>query len=340
MVGGITGVRVLGTGSYLPGPPVDNDAVVVALPEGSTTAEWIETHTGIAARHYAADGEATSDLAAAAAEPALQAAGITAADLDHIILSTTTADWTSPAAASRVQALLGARCPAEDKQVACASWLFGLDHGARLCATGLRHVLVVGADVKSRFVGVDDHRLRPVLADGAGAVVLGPGPDHDDGAGLRAVHLSSDGTKATNLFTPAGGSSLPASPATVAGGQHAVHMAVSGQQIKADAIGIMAGSVRAVLDEAGWGLDDVDLLIGHQANLAILRGLADELGVGMDRVPITIDRTGNIVAATLPFTLDEVMRSGRARPGCRIVLTTAGAGYAGGAAAYRVPEAT
>lgn len=205
----IAGARILGTGAFLPGEPVDNDAIVRLLPAAVTTADWIEQHTGIHERHYAVTEEATSDLAARAGQQALAAAGIDPADLDHIILCTTTSDWTSPAAASRVQALLGASCPAEDKQVACASWLFGLDHAARLCATGNEAVLVIGADVKSRFVAPDDYRLRPVLADGAAAIILGPGPD--DGSGLRAVHLMTDGRHALNMYTPAGGSAMPAS---------------------------------------------------------------------------------------------------------------------------------
>ncbi|MFZ4519899.1 MAG: 3-oxoacyl-ACP synthase III family protein [Microthrixaceae bacterium] len=333
-----TGARIAGTGGHLPGRPVGNDEVVRLLPDGATTPEWIAEHTGIEQRHWADPGEATSDLAAAAGALALEAAGIDATALDHILLCSTTADWTSPAAASRVQHLLGAHCPAEDKQVACASWLFGLDHAARLCATGARAVLVVGADVKSRFVSNDDHRLRPVMADGAGAVVLVPGPEVDDGDGLRSVHLYSDGSRARNIFTPAGGSAVPASEESVRDGLHYVRMAVPGGTIKADAIAIMSDGVHRVLADTGWTLDDIDLFIGHQANLAILRGLADELGLDMGRFPVTIDRTGNTVAATLPFTLDDAVRSGRVRPGDRVVFTTAGAGYAGGAAAYRVPS--
>jgi 3-oxoacyl-[acyl-carrier-protein] synthase-3 len=314
---------------------VSNDHVVAALGSGRTTSEWIADHTGIRFRHWAAEGQATSDLATAAAQRALDDAGMPASDLDHILLCSTTSDWTSPAAANRVQALLGATCPAEDRQVACASWLFGLDHAARLCATGCRSVLVVGADVKSRFVAPDDFRLRPILADGAGAVVLVPGTS--DGFGVQAISLFSDGSRVRALYTPAGGSELPASQATVAEGLHYVHMGVSGDDIRTHAIEIMSDSVRKVLRQTGWSLEEVDLVIAHQANLAILRGLSDELRVEMDRFPVTIDRTGNIVAATLPFTLDHVVRSGRVNPGDRLVLTTAGAGYSGGAAAYRVP---
>jgi 3-oxoacyl-[acyl-carrier-protein] synthase-3 len=315
---------------------VTNGDVIAAMGDDRTTSEWIETHTGIRSRHWAPPGMATSDLAAEAAVRALDAAGLRAADLGHILLCSSTPDWTSPAAANRVQDLIGASCPAEDKQVACASWLFGLDHAARLCATGTESVLVVGADIKSRFVGLDDYRLRPVFADGAGAVVLGAGAD--DGQGLQTVRLVSDGGCALNLYTPAGGSHLPASEQTVADGLHHVHMAVSGKEIKQHAISIMAGSVQSVLDELGWGLEDVDHFVAHQANLAIVKGLTEHLGVGIERWPITIDHTGNTISATLPFTLDEIVRDGRVRPGDKIVLTTAGAGYSGGAAAYVVPR--
>ena len=333
---GAKGARILGTGSFLPGPPITNDQVIAAMGGDLTTSEWIETHTGIRSRHWAPSGMATSDLAAEAAVRALEAAGVQASELGHILLCSTTADWTSPAAANRVQDLIGASCPAEDKQVACASWLFGLDHAARLCATGAGPVLVLGADIKSRFVALDDHRLRPVFADGAGAVVLAAGAE--DGQGLLTVRLVSAGASAMNLYTPAGGSQLPASERTVEDGLHFVHMTVAGREIKQHAIEIMAGSIRSVLDEVGWGLEDVDHFVAHQANLAILKGLTEELDVGMDRWPITIDHTGNTIAATLPCTFDEIVRQGRVRAGDRIIMTTAGAGYSGGAAAYVVPS--
>lgn len=333
---GAAGARILGTGSHLPGPPIGNQAVVDQLPDGATSADWIQEHTGIVQRHWAPEGVATSDIAAAAALAALQDADVAAAELDHILLCSTTADWTSPAAAGRVQHLIGASCPAEDKQVACASWLFGLDHAARLCATGAGAVLVVGADVKSRFVGTADHRLRPVLADGAGAAVVGPG-DPADG-GLQDVRLLTEGHHLENMLTPAGGSAIPASHRSVDEGLHHVRMAVPGTRIRDDATRIMCGSVRAVLSGAGLDVGDVDLLVCHQANLAIMRCVADELGVGMDRVAVTIDRTGNIIAGTLPFTLDDARRSGRIRPGDVVVLATAGAGYAGGAALYVEPR--
>ena len=326
-------VRIAGTGGYLPGVPIANSTYL----EGRnfpTTAEWIEEHTGVEHRHHAGDDTATSDLAAEAARGALAAAGIEPSMVERIILCTTTGDWTSPAAASRVQHLLGAQCPAVDVQAACASWIFGLDMAIRLVATGLRNVLVIGADVKSRFVSSDDHRLGPVLADGAGAVVL---DRHEGTGGFLQVELYTDGSKVGNLFTPAGGSAMPASAETVAQQLHATQLAIAGSEIKEHASFVMAELSRQVCRQEGIEPSDVDWLVPHQANAAILRHLSRELEIDPARIANTIARAGNIVAGTLPFSLDDLIRRGEIEPGQLILLVTAGAGYAGGVALYEVP---
>lgn len=328
------GVAITGTGSALPGPPLTNDDLLASHPL-PTTAEWIESHTGIVARHHAAAGVATSDIAAAAAAAAIEAAGIAPTDVGRIILGTTTGDWTSPAAANRVQELIGAQCPAIDVQTACSSWIFALDQGARLVATGVRNVLVIGADVKSRFVRTDDHRLFPVLADGAGAVVA----DAWGGAGgLLQLELYSDGSMAPNLLTPAGGSAIPASVESVEADLHSTRMTIEGRQIKAHAAWMLSAIARQVLDQEGVGVDDVDWFVPHQANRAIMIALADELAVPRAKMVSVIEHTGNIVAATLPYALDVATRDGRFRPGDLVLMTTGGAGYSAGAALYRIPE--
>lgn len=328
------GVSIAGSGGYLPGVAITNEELLTRTGL-QTTADWVREHTGIDSRHYAADSQATSDLAAEAVRRALDDAGIDVDDLSRIILCTTTGDWTSPAAANRVQSLLGAQCPVVDVQSACASWMFGLDMGARMVATGLRNVVVVGADVKSRFLRRDDHRLGVVLADGAGAVVL----DAWAGTGgFQQIELYTDGSKVTNLFTPAGGSAMPASHETVDADLHAVHMGVPGGLIKAHAVFAMARLAEQVCEQQGIALADVDWLIPHQANGAIITMLVKELGVPLGKVVNTIGHAGNIVAATLPYAFCYAARANCFQPGDRIVFTTAGAGYSGGAALYEVPR--
>lgn len=329
------GVAITGTGSALPGEPISNDELLRRHPL-PTTAEWVESHTGIVARHHAAPDEATSDHAAVAGRRACEAAGIAPTDLERILLATTTGDWTSPAAANRVQQLMGAECPALDLQTACASWIYSLELAARLVATRLAPILVVGADTKSRFVRADDHRLYPVLAaDGAAAVVV---DRHDGDDGILQLELYSDGAMHRNVITPAGGSAIPASHDSVDRDLHSARMTIPGQQIKAHGVWLMSNIARQVLAQEGLTIDDVDWFIPHQANRAIMLALIDELGLPEHKLVSTIEHTGNIVAATVPYAFDAATRDGRFRPGDLVLLSTAGAGYSAGAALYRVPR--
>lgn len=326
-------VVIAGSGAFLPGDPIDNRSYL----EGRsfpTSAEWIEKHTGIRHRHHAKPGTATSDLAAEAARVALESAEVDPVDVERILLCTTTGDWTSPAAASRVQSLLGAECPAVDLQAACASWVYGLDAGIRLVLSGLDRVLVIGADVKSRFVGRADHRLGPVFADGAGAVLLRPAKG---GGGFLQIELYCDGSKAENLVTPAGGSALPATQETVEADLHTSRMAIPGSEIRDHAAFLMSELARQVCDQEGIGIEEVDFVVPHQANAAVVDHLSRHLDLSAERVVMTIDRTANIVSGTLPFAFDDLRRSGQLSSGNLVLFVTAGGGYAGGAALYEVP---
>lgn len=324
----------MGTGGYLPGVGITNEQLL-ARTGLATTADWVREHTGIQSRHYAADSQATSDLATEAVRRALDDSGIDVADVSRIILCTTTGDWTSPAAANRVQHLLGGQCPVVDVQSACASWIFGLDMGARMVATGLRNVVVVGADVKSRFLRRGDHRLGVVMGDGAGAVVLDA---HDGPAGFQQIELYSDGSKTANLITPAGGSAMPASPETVAADMHTVQLGVPGGVVKRHAVFAMARLTEQVCAQQGITVADVDWVVPHQANGAIITALINELELPAGKVVNTIGHSGNIVAGSLPYAFDHAARAGCLRPGDRVVFTTAGAGYSAGAALYQVPR--
>ncbi|MBA3248806.1 MAG: ketoacyl-ACP synthase III [Geodermatophilaceae bacterium] len=329
------GVAFAGSGGYLPGRGITNDDLL-ARTGLATTSQWVREHTGIEQRHYADAGQATSDLAAEAVRRALADSGVDILEVSRILLCTTTGDWTSPAAANRVQYLLGGQCPVLDIQTACASWIFGLDLGARMIVSGLDNVVVVGADVKSRFLRRGDFRLGPVMADGAGAVLLSAydGPD-----GLQQLELYSDGSKTANLITPAGGSALPASAETVAADLHTVQLGVPGGVIKEHAVFAMARLTEQVCAQQGITPAEVDWIVPHQANGAIVTALVRELDLPAERFVNTIAHSGNTVAATLPYAYDFAARSGRFRPGDRIVLTTAGAGYSAGAALYVVPGA-
>lgn len=325
------GVRILGTGRFLPGDPVSNSELI-RVSGLATTDEWISENLGIRQRHWAPMGVATSDLAAEASKLALQDAGLDPRQLDHILLCTSTGDWTSPAAASNVQRLIGADCPAEDKQTACSSFLFGLDHGARLIATGHKNVLVVGADTKSRFVRKDDLRLFPIFADGAGAVVLSKG---NPGEGLLSSVLWTDGSRLDHLLTPAGGSAMPATEETVRSGLHATTMTVDGRVIFDDAVEIMTERALEACKESNLNPDKIDVFVPHQANLKIMRKVARNLGIREEKAIVTIDHTGNIVAGTVPYAFDFARKKGRIFPNANVLMVCAGAGYSAAAAVYR-----
>ncbi len=325
------GVRIAGSGGYLPGEPVSNRNLIdrYALDADDRS---IYDRTGVRSRHFAPPEEAASHLAHRAALVALEEAGISPEDLDRIIFTSSTPDWTSPAAASNVQRLLGATCPAADTQAACASFIFGLDHGARLVATGMRYVLVVAAEVKSRFVRADDRALVPLFADGAGAFVLVP---YQGNAGLLECELWSDGSYVHNMLTPAGGGAMPASLETVKQQLHTSRMQVEGRQIFDHAVEAMTELSLQVCAQRKLSPSDVDLFVPHQANIQIMKKVAHNLGIPDRKVVEVISRTGNIVSASIPFAYDDAKKKGRVKPGNLILMVTVGAGYAGGAALYQ-----
>jgi len=327
------GVVIAGSGRYLPERLVTNKQLVEMYGLDSSD-EWIQKNLGIRERHFADESEASSDLGAKAALLALEEAGIEPEAVDRIVFCSSTHDWTSPAAASNLQRLIGATCPAVDLQSACASFLFGLDYGIRMIETGCRFVLVVAAEVKSRFVRKNDLRLAPIFADGAGAVLLTPG---DPQVGMLECELWTDGTKVQNMITPAGGSAMPASAQTVAEELHTTRMQVDGKTIYDDAVREMVRLSHLVCSRRRLTPADVDLFIPHQANRSIMGDVATRLGISDEKVVVTIDRTANIVSATIPYALDTAFKEGRLRSGSIVLMVAVGAGYAGGAALYRVP---
>lgn len=326
------GVALAATGIYLPERVVTN-ADLIAANQLPVSPRWIERHTGIRERRYAAEGEHTSDLAAHAGRAILDRAGVPASDVQRLILATVSGDWQTPATACVVQHALGARCPAFDVTSACAGFMVALDLGIKCVQTGESPVMVLGAEVRSRFVDGGDPRVAPLFSDGAGGVLLVEAPE---GTGFLSSVLQSDGAGAEKVYVPAGGARKPASEETVAGKEHTIRM-LDGRGIFEQAVTGMQAIAELALSRAGLTMADVDLVIPHQANKLIIEAGMKAMGVPMEKVMVTIDWLGNCTAATVPVTLHAAEQAGRLTPGATVLFVAVGGGYTAGAAVYRVP---
>lgn len=326
--------RILGTGSFLPGPALDN-AALIASTGLRLTPDWIERHTGIRSRHWAGPGVTTAEVAAQAARNALEDAGIVAGDLDLLVLATISGDWPTPATACAVQARIGASCPAYDLNSACAGFLFALEHAMRGADTGLGRTMILGAELRSRFVNVRDRRTAPIFGDGAGAAVLGLAERADEG--FLGILLETEGALEQLVSVPAGGAAEPATARTVAAGRHYITIR-DAAELTRRGVDAMCDLVTRACGAMGLAPEDLDLVIPHQANQVMLDRIFDRLGVPADRRMVTVGETGNTVAASIPIALDRARRSSpRWRPGAMVALATLGGGYSGGVAFYRVP---
>jgi 3-oxoacyl-(acyl-carrier-protein) synthase III len=313
-------IGIIATGSYLPERVVSN--AEVARPAG-VDAAWIERKTGIRERRRADPREATSDLAASAAERALLAAGLSAGDIDVIVVATSTPDHPQPATASIVQHLIGAGgAAAVDVNAVCTGFVYALAmaKGLLLERPGGR-ALVIGADIYSRILDAGDRKTAILFGDGAGAVILGEVPV---GGGLIVTRLRGFGDDHELIKVPAGGSRLPASERTVRDAEHFFRM--DGRGVR-DFVGehVPAAVADAVID-SGLAPDAVDHVVAHQANGVMLRDLARDLGLPRARLHLTVDRFGNTGAASVPVTLDEAHRQGAIDPGDVVLM----AGFGGG----------
>jgi 3-oxoacyl-[acyl-carrier-protein] synthase-3 len=310
--------RIAGTGGYLPAKVLANRDLESLV---DTTDEWIFTRTGIRQRHVAADGEKTSDLALNASRKALDAAGIAAADLDLIIVATTTPDMVFPSTACILQAKLGAKnCPAFDVQAVCSGFIFGLATADQYMRSGqYRNALVVGAEIYSRILDWSDRSTCVLFGDGAGAVVL----QRSGAPGILSSHLHADGSYVDMLSVPG----------TVCGGK------VSGRPLlQMDGGGVFKFAVKVLDDVVEEALTanrmqkaDIDWLIPHQANVRIIQATAKKLGMSMEKVVMTVDRHANTSAASIPLALDEAVRDGRIRSGQHVLLEGVGGGFTWGA---------
>ncbi len=296
--------------------------------EGAFEAAWVEQWTGIRTRHRAGEGDSVASLAAEASRRALQAAGIEAADLKRILLTTSTGgDRPGPATALGVQARLGAGCLAMDVANGCHGFMTALDLGARLVATGEAPVLIVASELLSRHrLDPRDRRVFPLFGDGAAAVVLDT--PRGQGALLSSVHASR-GEELRALFCPGLDDPEVSEGATI-------RFLASGREMKSYVEELLPGLVMQALREAGVGPADIDWLVPHQPNAAWIRQLSALLGIPVERVPLVVDRTANLPTAMVPLGLDQLWRSGRVEPGQRVLSFGLGAGISFGATVLRV----
>jgi 3-oxoacyl-[acyl-carrier-protein] synthase-3 len=317
---------VTGVGGYLPADIVTNDELSKVV---DTNDAWIVERTGIHARHRAAPGEAASDLAVAAAKKALAAAGRTAADLDLIIVATTTPDLTFPATAAIVQRKLGAPIGiAFDVQAVCSGFVYALSVADGFVARGMsRCALVIGAETMTRLMDWTDRGTCVLFGDGAGAVVLEPVEGIGDATdrGLLGFALRCDGTKQDLLYVDGG----PSTSGTVG------HLRMQGKEVFRHAVVNISEAVRAAAIDAGVELDTVDWFIPHQANQRILAGVAHRLGIEHERVISTVANHANTSAASIPLAWAQAIDDGRIKPGQLLLVEAMGGGLTWGACVIR-----
>uniref|UniRef100_H5SAT4 Beta-ketoacyl-[acyl-carrier-protein] synthase III n=1 Tax=uncultured Planctomycetota bacterium TaxID=120965 RepID=H5SAT4_9BACT len=316
--GSITGVQILGVGSYVPDIRVRNED----LASLGYDAEWIVQRTGILERRHAPPEMATSDLAVEAARRCLADAGVDAGEVDLVLLGTYTPDMTMPAAASLVQEKLKLCAPAMDIQAACTSFMFALLTGMQFVASGCaKRPLVIGADCNSRVCNPADVKTYPIFGDGAGAVVLGPG---DRSQGFIAFSYGSDGAGFDLLYRPMGGSRCPTNQQGTLNGEQYVVM--EGRPVFKWAIRMLNQTVHDVLEMADLTLADISLVIFHQANMRIIQAAAETIGIPSEKLYNNLDRYGNTSSASIPICLDEAVREGRIRKGDLVLLSGFGGG--------------
>ena len=315
--------RISGTGSALPPQRLSNADLVARLAADGieSSDDWIVERTGIRARHFVDDTQNASDLAVEAARRALEAAQLTGADIDLIIVATSTPDMVFPSTATIVQRKLGILhgCPAFDVQAVCSGFVYALTVADAMVRAGsARHALVIGAEVFSRILDFKDRTTCVLFGDGAGAVVLSA----SDTPGILATDLHADGRHLDILCVPG----------TVSGGRISgvPLLRMDGQAVFKLAVGVLEKTARASLEKAGRTEADIDWLIPHQANIRIMQGTARKLKLPLEKVIVTVDQHGNTSAASIPLALDAGVRDGRIRRGETLLLEGVGGGFTWG----------
>ena len=312
--------RILGVGSYGPDQVVDNNKLSETV---DTSDDWIRTRTGILERRYANPNQTTSDLALEAAQQAIKNAGVLPEEIDLVLVATITPDMAFPSTACILQHKLGLnKIACFDLEAACSGFLYALDVADAMISSGrYRKALVIGAEKMSSIMDWEDRTTCVLFGDGAGAAVLsneGTGPE------LLGFYCGADGSNPSLLCQPGGGSALPASSETLSSRKHFLKM--NGREIFKSAVRVMESSCRTLLEAHNLELNDVSLIIPHQANMRIVESLSQRLDVPMDKFYCNLDRFGNTSAASIPLALDGAQKSGKFQSGEIGMMVAFGAG--------------
>jgi 3-oxoacyl-[acyl-carrier-protein] synthase-3 len=320
-------VRLVGWGRYAPAQVLTNADLERMV---DTSDEWIVTRTGIRERRVAAAHETSASMGAVAGLRAIRTAGLEPDDIDVIIVATLSPDYWMPSTAALVKEAIGnTRAAAFDVAAACSGFVYGYATASAYIAAGLaRNVLVIGAELLTRYLDYTDRSTCILFGDGAGAVVLSA---TDEPTAPVGIELTTDPQGAYMIWLPAGGSKAPPSPETISRGQHKIRM--EGRETYRFATRTLASTGLAAVAKAGWTADDVDLIIPHQANIRIIEAVAKGLDLPMARFFINVDRYGNTSAASVPIALAEAVNSGAVKPGDKLVFVAFGAGFTSGAVA-------
>lgn len=297
-----------------------------------TNDEWIFTRTGIKQRHKAADDEYTSQFGSKAALQALERSGLEPTDIDIIVCATTTPDQIMPSTGALIQAQIGATNAAGmDVFAACSGFLYGITMVESMIKTGqIKHALVIGAEVLTKYVDYTDRGTCVIFGDGAGAAVLGPVPE---GKGILATKIRSDGRYEEQLYAPGGGTKLGTTHKTIDDREHFFKM--KGNELFKVAVRSMADISAEMVEKAGYKVEDIDIVIPHQANQRITDAVASRLGVPEEKVYSNIATMGNTSSASIPIAMDECIQSGRIHEGSLVLLTAFGGGVTWGGTVIR-----
>lgn len=324
----LTGVRVLGTGSYVPDAVITNDHLHQRFGFDS---DWIVKRTGILERRHALPHQATSDLCHEAASRCIEQAGVKAKDIDLLLLATFTPDMSFPSTACLVQDRLGLTCPAVDLQAACAGFMYALVTGAAYVASGASDLaLIIGGDCNSRIMNPNDIKTYPLFGDGAGAVLLTRGRADQ---GILSYSMGADGSGGDLLSRPACGSRLPPTAELLEKGLQYMYM--DGRAVFRWAVAILCDTIQDVLKDSGLKPEQINLYIPHQANIRIINAGIDVLHIPRSRVFNNLDKYGNTSAGSIPLAVDEAIAEGRLKAGDLTVLSGFGAGLTWGTAVMR-----